>query len=53
MLIDSLHTSKPLGPSEITDWAIKKAKAALTEPLYYLINQFITEGKFPDLKKLV
>ena len=48
MLIDSLHTSKTLGTSKIP---IKDAKAALAEPLFYLINQFIT-GKFPEeLKK--
>ena len=50
--VDSLHTSKPLSPSKITAWAIKDSKAALGEPLCYLINQFFTEGKFPeDLKK--
>ena len=54
VLIDSLNTSKPVGPSKIPAWAIKDAKAALAELLCYLINQFITEGKFPeDLKKLV
>ena len=26
----------------------KDAKAALAETLCYLINQFITEGKFPE-----
>ena len=52
VLIGSLNTSKPVGPSKIPAWAIKDAKAALAEPLCYLINQFITEGKFPeDLKK--
>ena len=52
MLIDSMNTSKPLGPSKIPAWAIKDAKAALAKPLCYLINQLITEGKFPeDLKK--
>ena len=52
VLIDSLNTSKPLGPSKIPAWAIKDAKAALAEPLCYSINQFITERKFPeDLKK--
>ena len=52
MLKDSLNTSKPAGPSKIPAWAIKDAKAALAEPLCYLINQFTTEGKFPeDLKK--
>ena len=52
VLIDSLKTSKPLGPSKIPAWAIEDAKAALAEPLCYLINQFITEEKFPqDLKK--
>ena len=47
-----MNTSKPLGPSKIPAWAIKDAKAALAEPLCYLINQFVTERKFPeDLKK--
>ena len=43
VLIDSLITSKPVGHSKIPSWAIKDAKAALAEPLCYLINQFITE----------
>ena len=52
VLIDSLNTRKPVGLSKLPAWAIKDAKAALAEPLCYLINQFITEGKFPeDLKK--
>ena len=52
MLIDSFHTTKPLGPSKITAWAKKDAKAALAERLSYLINHFITNGKFPeDLKR--
>ena len=52
VLVDSLNKSKPVGPSKIPAWAIKDAKATLEEPLYYLINQFITERKFPeDLKK--
>ena len=47
-----MNTSKPVGPSKIQAWAVKDAKAALAEPPCYLINQFITEGKFPeDLKK--
>ena len=52
MLIDSYHTRKPLGLSNKPAWAIKDAKAALAETICYLINQFITEGKFQeDLKK--
>ena len=52
VLIDSLYISKPLGPSKIAAWAVKNAKAAIAEPLCYLINQFTTEGKIPeDLKK--
>ena len=52
MLIDSLNTIKPVGPSKIPAWAIKDDKAALAEQLCYLINQFIAEGNFPeDLKK--
>ena len=45
VLIDSLHTNKAHGPSKISAWAIKHAKAALAKPLCYLIIQFITEGK--------
>ena len=48
VLIDSFHTNKPLGPSKIPAWVIKVAKAALAEPLCYLNNHFITEGKFPE-----
>ena len=52
VLMDSLNTSKPIDPSKIPAWAIKDATAALAEALCYPINQFITEGKFPeDLKK--
>ena len=51
-VIDSMNTSKPLGPSKKPAWDAKDAKAALSEPLCYLINQFITEGKFlEDLKQ--
>ena len=47
-----MNTSKPLGPSKLSACAIKDAKAALAEPLCYLIIQFITEEKFPEnLKK--
>ena len=52
MLIGSMNTSKPLGPSKISAWATKNAKAALAEPLGRLINQFNTVEKFPvDLRK--
>ena len=51
VLIDSLNTSKPVGPSKMTAWTINYAKAALAEPLCYLINQFITEGRFPEILK--
>ena len=54
VLMDSLNTSKSLGPSKIPAWAIKDAKAALSEPLCYLINKFNRERKFPeDLKKAI
>ena len=43
-----MHTSKPLGLSKIAAWAIKDARAALAEQLCYLINQFITERRFPE-----
>ena len=54
MLINSLNTSEPLGPSTIPALAIKDANAELAEPLCYLINQFITEENFQKiLRKLV
>ena len=34
VLIDSLNTNKPLGPSKIPAWAIKDAKTALAELLF-------------------
>ena len=47
-----IEYNKPLDPSKIRAWAIKDSNAALAEPLCYLINQFSTEGKFPeDIKK--
>ena len=52
MVIDSLHTSKPFGPSKMAACAIKDAEEAAAETLCYLFNQFITEEKFPEeLKK--
>ena len=33
VLIDSLHSSKPVGPSKIPAWATKDAKIALAEPI--------------------
>ena len=52
VLLDSLHKSKPLRPSKIPAWSIQDAKAALLEPLCYLIIKCITEGKLQeDLKK--
>ena len=51
MLMDSLNTSKPVGPSKKPAWAKKDAKVALAEPHCCLINQFITEGNFPEYLK--
>ena len=48
VLIDSLNASKPVGPSEIPAWAIKDAKAALEEPLSYIINQFLADRNIPE-----
>ena len=49
ILIDSLHTSKPLCPSKIPAWAKRDDKAVQAEPLcYLLINQFIKEGNYPE-----
>ena len=47
VLIYLLNTSNTLGPSKIPAWALNDSNAPLAEPLCYLINQFITEVKFP------
>ena len=54
VLIDSLNTSKPVGPSKIPAWAIKDAKAALAEPyVISLINSLQKENFQKILNKLV
>ena len=37
-----------MGPSLIPAWALKDAREHISEPLCFLINQFLTEQLFPD-----
>ena len=46
--IKNLNINKPLGPSKIPAWALKDSINVISEPLTFLINAFITEGKFPN-----
>ena len=46
--LKKLNTNKPLGPSEIPAWALKDAANVIIEHLTFLINAFLTEGKFPN-----
>ena len=44
----SLNTKKPLGPSNIPAWALKDSLNVIAEPLTFLINAFLEQGKFPN-----
>ena len=43
-----LNKNKPLGPSDIPAWALKDCLNLLAEPLCFMINAFIEDGKFPE-----
>ena len=50
--VKELNINKPLGPSNIPAWALKDSISVIAEPLCFLINAFLNEGKFPsDLKQ--
>ena len=54
VLIDSLHTCKPVGPSKIPAWAIKDAKAVLAQHyVFSFISSLQRENFQKILKKLV
>ena len=47
-----LNINKPLGPSNIPACALKDSISVIAEPLCFLINASLNEGKFPrDLKQ--
>ena len=43
-----LNKNNPLGPSDIPAWALQDCLNLLAEPLCFVINAFIEEGKFPE-----
>ena len=47
-LIQNLNSNKPLGPSNIPAWALKDGFNFISEPLTFLINAFLHEGRFPN-----
>ena len=47
-IVRQLKSNKPLGPSNIPAWALKDCLNIIAEPLTYLINAFIEEGRFPN-----
>ena len=50
--VKELNIKKPLGPSNIPAWALKDSISVIAEPLCFLINTFLNDGKFPsDLKQ--
>ena len=45
---ESLNANKSLGPSEIAAWAPRDSINVIFEPLCYLINASLYEGRFPN-----
>ena len=43
-----VNSNKPLGPSNIPAWALKDSVDIIGEPLTFLINAFLHEGRFPN-----
>ena len=46
--LNRLNKNNSLGPSDIASWALKDCLTLLAEPLCFIINAFIEEGKFPE-----
>ena len=47
-LVRNINSKKPLGPSNIPAWALKDSVDIVGEPLTFLINAFLHEGRFPN-----
>ena len=47
-IVRSLNTKKPLGPTNIPAWALKDSLNVIAEPLAFLINAYLEQGKFPN-----
>ena len=47
-MVRKLNSNKPLGPSNIPAWALKDSVDIIGEPLTFLINAFLHEGRFPN-----
>ena len=43
-----LNKNKPIGPCSIPAWVLKDCRNVIAQPLCYLINAFIIEGKLPN-----
>ena len=50
--LNNLNKNKPLGPSTIPAWALKDGAPILVELVYFLLNGFLKQNKFPFLLKL-
>ena len=46
--IKQLNINKPLGPSNTPAWALKDSMNVIAEPLCFMINAFLEEGRFPN-----
>ena len=42
------NSNKPFGPLYIPSWALKDGFFFLVDPIKFLYNQFLAEGKFPE-----
>ena len=51
-MVEELNINIPSGPSNNPAWALKDSISVIAEPLFFLINAFLNEGKFAsDLKQ--
>ena len=48
IFLKELDPCKPLGPVEIPAWALTDSISTIAEPLCFLINAFLDEGRFPS-----
>ena len=46
-----LNSNKPHGPSNNPVWALKDCLKIIVEPLFYLLNAFLDEGRLPNYLK--
>ena len=46
--VEELNMNEALGPSNIPAWTLNDSLSVIAEPLCFLMNAFLKEGKFPS-----